>query len=105
MANAIPHKRGDTFSIECAYTDSKGKALSLSGMTVRAQVRNASDKLVGGLEFIPVDLANGKYRLQNNKTEKWTLGCLVFDIEYILADGRKTSTDTVTIDCIKDETR
>lgn len=102
---AIQHKRGDTFSIECIYTDSKGKALSLNGVTVKSQVRNQADRLMGELEFIPVDLANGKYILQNNKTEKWTLGCLLFDIEYILSDGRKTSTETVVIDCIKDETR
>jgi hypothetical protein len=105
MSNLIPHKRGDTFSIECTYTDSRNNPLSLEGITVRSQVRNASDKLLTDLEFIPINLQTGEYILYSNETQHWTLGCLSFDIEYILPDGRKTSTDTVIIDCIKDETR
>ena len=105
MSNLIPHKRGDTFSIECTYTDNKNRPIDMWDISVKSQVRNQNDRLLSELVFFPVDLAQGKYRLVAENTENWTIGCLNFDIQYMLSDGRITSTDTQQIECYADVTR
>lgn len=105
MADSIEHKRGNFFSIDCQYTDSKNTPLSLENITIKAQIRNSSDRLVDELIVTPIDLPIGKYRLTSADTSKWQIGVLNFDIQYTLSDGKVTSTDTVSITCLKDETR
>ena len=62
----IYHKRGDTFSLTCTWTDSSGTAIDLTGYTVESQVRATS--FVDTLTVTVTDAANGVFTLSATAT-------------------------------------
>lgn len=100
----IQFKRGDTFTLGCQFTTSKGVPVDLTGYTIRSQIRKSSGDLLAELTSEITDYIQGKYVLTNNTTTSWDIGKHHCDIEYS-KDGTVFSTDTFVVEVIRDETR
>jgi hypothetical protein len=104
MATSISVKRGDTFTLDFALTESDGTTpLDMTGWTVRSQVRRRKT-LVADLVFTAIDAAAGTFRLACADTTDWPRGELQSDIEYTDLSGRVISTETYTIEVLEDVT-
>jgi hypothetical protein len=106
----IQVKRGDTFRLQCVLRDGTPLTpVSLTGASIRAQVRTTKAALVA---VLTVTIANqstsrGAYSLTATpeETEAWPLGNLECDVEYTFASGDVASTPTFSIRVLPDVTR
>ena len=97
-------KRGDTFIVEAALTQS-GDPQDLAGWSIRSQVRRGN-KLVADLAVEYVNRAQGVYRLSApDGTADWPVDTLRSDIEYTMPSGQIASTETFEFECVEDVTR
>lgn len=96
-------KRGDTFLIEAQLADN-GIPTDLTNWTIRSQVRRNS-QLIDTLDVTIVDAATGRYTLSSSgATTAWPIAVLESDIEYTSPNGQIVSTETYSINCVKDVT-
>jgi len=105
----IYHKRGDTFSLTCTWTDSLGAAIDLTGYTVESQVRAVS--FVDTLTTTITDVTNGVFTLTATATATadWpvtdSLSSKLFcDIQFTKGTT-VTSTETFQIVVVEDITQ
>ncbi|WP_116082140.1 hypothetical protein [Tropicimonas sp. IMCC34011] len=107
MSNIIKHRRGDTFTLACtAYLDDAEETpRPLADVTIRSQVRHASDGTRYDLTVQVVDAAAGTYLITAPAvdTEEWRVGPWNCDIEYE-EGGVVNSTETFVVQVEKDVT-
>jgi len=104
MAEKIVHKRGDTFKIAVVLTEDDGATrFDLTGWTVRSHIRRRGF-LISELVFGDIDITNGEFSLMAEDTSNWPISELESDIEYIDTMGYSHSTETYTVEVIKDVT-
>lgn len=102
----IDWKRGDSFVVDESGMLADGVALDMTGWTIASQIRTQrSDTLVANLAVTWLNQDIGAYHLECVDTTAWPIGKLLWDIQFTDPDGYVTSTETVTINCIKDQTR
>lgn len=97
-------KVGDTFSLACTRTDAAGDAVSLTGVTIAAQLRRGSTAV--DLVPAPVDAAAGIFTLTKAAadTASWQLGIWSCDVEFT-AGGIVASSETFNVLVEEDVTR
>ncbi len=102
----ITHKRGDTFELSCTL-ENEGNPVDITNFTITAQVRQADDTLLQALTVTKTDAANGAFTLgaTSTETEGWEVLQYQCDIEFIEVGGEVNSSETFTINVIKDITR
>lgn len=102
----INHKRGDTFELTCSL-ENGGNDVNITGWTVAAQLRQSDDTLVQSLTVTVTDAAAGEFTITaaNTETDDWPIAALEVDVEFTETDGSVSSSDTFTINVIKDITR
>ena len=106
MQSLAPFKRGDTFSLACTYK-SAGVATSITGLTIKAQVRNPFNmSLVSELTVVAGNqsTAAGTFTLISSDTTAWPIGNLVCDIQ-ITSGSTIRSSDSFYIPVIEDVTQ
>ena len=105
----IKHKRGDTYSLQCTYTDAAGAAIDLTGYTINSKARDEDGVLLfsvtTGAGITVTDAAAGQFTLQveATATDDWEPALYAQDIEYVLA-GVVKSSETFYINVIADVT-
>jgi hypothetical protein len=104
MSIIIQHKRGDSFKVSGVYENDAGAASPLTGTTITSQIRNRNNALVSELAVIVDDIPNGLYHLDAGDTSNWPIDLLWWDIQFTSSAGVGSS-ETVTIDVVKDVTR
>jgi len=102
----INHKRGDTFELTLTL-ENQGNAVDVTNFTIACQVRDQSDLLIQTLTVTKTDPTNGVFTLTASDTETylWPLVKLETDVEFIEADTTVSSSETFSIQVIKDITR
>jgi len=105
MATII-HKRGDTFEL-AATLENEGNAVDITNFTITAQVREYDDTLLQALTVTVTDAAAGAFTLSATpaETETWAVQQYQCDIEFVDGGGEINSSETFTINVIKDITR
>lgn len=102
------HKHGDSFRAQCTYTVG-GTSASIAGLNIASQIRNAAEVLVCSLEVYGRDDGAGTFSLRpsglNSAETDWPVDTLYWDIQYTDANGLVRSTETITINVVRDETR
>lgn len=103
MAN-ITHKRGDTLEWVVTLTQ-EGTGVDISDWTITSQIRQDTT-LIASLTVTKTDSANGVFSLTAtaSSTASWALGTHSADIEFIDASGFVVSSQTFTIQLVKDIT-
>lgn len=108
MPVRIDIKRGDTYSRDFQlFSDyAQNITFNLTGYTIRSQIRSTSGALISTCTCTITNAAAGAFRVVAGSvvTAAWPLGDLLTDIELTSASGHVTSTETHTINVIKDET-
>lgn len=103
----IQFKRGDTFIFPLLrfWKDkTNNERQSLAGVTIACSVNKGPAK-IADLTSSVIDSVNGEFSLSYvGSTKTWPIGVLSCDIEFTLNTGQIISTQTFTIECIKDET-
>lgn len=100
----VTHKRGDTFAPACAVKTGS-TAQDITGWTIASQVRTQADQVVTALTVGARNDGAGTFALTAaDGTTSWPVGPLLWDIQYTNA-GVIVSTETITINCIRDITR
>lgn len=100
----IQHKRGDTFQRHVALV--RGTAAEpTTGWTITSQVRDKDDALVATCNIGNRTDSAGTFTVTAADTTAWPVGTLYWDIQTVNADGVIVSTETVLIDCLRDQTR
>jgi hypothetical protein len=99
----VLHKRGDTWHKRCTFLDDESHPQSLSGYTIRSQVRTLSGDLVTALTVNITDAINGEFEL-GPQSANWPISILECDIEYTIS-GVVFSTETFYIDVRQDVTQ
>lgn len=101
---SLSHKQGDTFYVVCQWTDPLGSPISLSGYTVKSQVRVFnSSPFVDDLSVIILDSANGLFSLTATATQttSWVVSSGQYNRTYcdvqFTKDGIVSSTETFEI--------
>jgi len=102
----IVHKRGDTFELSCTL-ENEGVAVDITNFTITSQVRGSDDVLLQALTVTKTDATAGEFTLTatSTQTESWGVQKYLADIEFIEASGEVNSSQTFTIDVLKDITR
>lgn len=100
------HKRGDTFQLSCTV-ENEGVPVDITNITIAAQVRRPDDELLQDLTVTKTDATNGAFTLGATaaETETWEVVRYQCDIELTEANGEVNSTETFTINVLKDITR
>ena len=108
MPVRIDIKRGDTYSRDFQlFADyAQNIAFNLTGYTIRSQIRSTSGSLISTCTCTITNAVAGTFKVASSAavTAAWPLGDLLTDIELTSASGHVTSTETHTINVIKDET-
>lgn len=102
----INHKRGDTFELSCTL-ENEGNPVDITNFTITSQIRSPDDSLLQALTVTVTDAANGAFTLSATpaQTETWDIIQYLSDIEFVNASGEVNSSETFTINVIKDITR
>ena len=105
----IYHKRGDTFSLTCTWTDSLGAAIDITDFTVESQVRAVG--FVDTLTVTVTDATNGVFTIAATATATadWPVtdslySKLFCDIQFTTG-ATVTSTETFQIVVVGDITQ
>lgn len=101
-------KSGDSWSLVCVYAEA-GVPTSITGMTIRSQLRTAAGGLIAEMVITPDpdQVTNpGKFTLSpvDPDTNDWPVGAHEIDIE-VTAGGVIRSTETVILPVIRGVTR
>jgi hypothetical protein len=104
MAN-ITHKRGDTLEWIVTLTQNN-VAVDITNWTITSQIRKDSDTLVASLTVTKLVSASGQFSLTATaaQTKLWDLGAHLVDIEFIDDTGYVVSSQTFTVQLVKDIT-
>jgi hypothetical protein len=104
---AVTHKRGDTLSWACAFTDENDAAIDLTGYTILAQIRDGDDTLLASLTVANRSNAAGTFDLTAaaTVTDDWAPGSYRCDVELTDASSSVRSTDTFVVRVIADVSR
>ena len=90
-------KQGETLLLECAYTTDAGVAINVTGWTIRSQVRDTHNNLLGDLVVDLHTPVTGQFSITYANTALWPAGPARMDIAYEDGTGRVIYTDTVSI--------
>jgi len=103
MAN-ITHKRGDTLEWVVSLTQN-GSVVDITGWTITSQIRQETT-LTDSLTVVIVSLENGQFNLSATpvQTASWSLGSHSVDVEFIDAGGFVVSSQTFTLQLVRDIT-
>lgn len=103
MAN-ITHKRGDTLEWVVTLTQD-GTVVDISSWTITSQIRQDTT-LIASLTVTKTDSSNGVFSLTAtaSATATWSLGTHSVDIEFIDGSGFVVSSQTFTLQLVKDIT-
>lgn len=103
MAN-ITHKRGDTLEWVVTLTQN-GTAVDISDWTIKSQIRQETT-LIAEFTVIKIDSAAGQFSLSATaaQTASWSLGSHSVDIEFTDGTGYVVSSQTFTLQLVKDIT-
>jgi hypothetical protein len=103
MAN-ITHKRGDTLEWVVTLTQNS-VAVDITDWTIRSQIRQDTT-LVYEFLVTKTDPGNGVFSLSATpaETASWPLGSLLIDIEFIDPTGFVISSQTFTMQIVRDIT-
>ena len=103
MAN-ITHKRGDTLEWVVTLTQD-GSVVDITGWTITSQIRQETT-LISDLTVTIVNAANGQFNLSATpaQTSSWTLGSHSVDIEFINTSLFVVSSQTFTLQLVRDIT-
>lgn len=100
-------KRGDTFKLEGTILGDGAPIVGgIAAWGIRSQIRTIGGDLVNALTCTITDPVACTYTISEptaGATKTWPLGDLYMDIEYTV-NSEVTSTDTIKIEVIKDET-
>lgn len=102
-------KTGDTYGLSCRYRED-GDYVSLTGATIRAQIRTTSGKLVAALtpaladQGLPATVGRFTLVADPADTSAWPVGPHLADIEITIA-GVVRSTETFVQPVVRDQTR
>ena len=107
----ITHKKGDTFSLSCVWTDSTGAVIPLTGYTITSKVKVLSGTTFEDTLTVTVIDANaGTFTLSgaSTSTAAWPItsgqyGRMYCDIQFVKA-GITTTTETFEIVVVQDIT-
>jgi len=114
MSSSMTLKRGDDWVLSVALTDNNGDPVSLSGCSVRMDVRAGYDSATATLsastsggEITIDDPASGVFvvRFVDTVTSEVEPGRYLTDVEITWADGSVTSSETWQITVLPDITR
>jgi hypothetical protein len=105
----VIHKRGDTLTWNCTYKDSAGVPINLTGYTVRAQIRDATEVQLVALTYTAANQGTspGQFTLSATAavTAAWAPGQYRCDIEYTDGSSTVRSTDAFIVEVVKDITQ
>lgn len=105
---AITIKRGDTYIFDGQVKMVEGETETpqdITGWTINSEIR-FSGRLVARCQVDVIDAELGKYRISvPDGTDDWPARTLEQDIEYISPQNQVISSDTFTIEVVKDITR
>lgn len=103
MAN-ITHKRGDTLEWVVSLTQD-AVVVDITDWTITSQIRQETT-LTETLTVTVVDAPNGKFNLSATPTQTnlWALGSHSVDIEFIDVGGFVVSSQTFTLQLVRDVT-
>lgn len=104
MAN-ITHKRGDTLEWVVTLTQNS-VAVDVTQWTIKSQIRQDTSTLVYEFVVTKTDAVNGVFSLSATpaETASWPLGSLLIDIEFIDPTGYVISSQTFTMQIVRDIT-
>ena len=104
MAN-ITHKRGDTLEWIVTLTQNV-TAVDISDWTITSQIRQDSHILIANLTVTKLNSSQGQFSLTATPTQTaaWPLGAHLVDIEFIDNTGYVVSSQTFTLQLVKDIT-
>jgi len=102
----INHKRGDTFELSSTL-ENEGNPVDITNFTITSQIRSPDDSLLQALTVTVTDAVNGAFTLSATpaQTETWDNIQYLSDIEFVDGGGEVNSSETFTINVIKDITR
>lgn len=102
----IAHKRGDTFELTCSL-ENGGNDVDITGWTVAAQLRKTDDTLVQAMTITVTNASAGEFIISasDTETDDWPIENLEIDVQFTEASGNISSSETFTINVIKDITR
>ena len=101
----IKHKRGDTFIWPATLLSCKcGPAVDITGWSISCEVRDAHMNFVGAADVSITNAAAGQFLILCEETSDWPVGTAHMDIEYHDEMGIKRSTETVTVQILRDIT-
>lgn len=104
-ASAI-HRRGDSLSWACVLANDSGAPIDITALTIRAQIRDATDALLAGMTVVVADAAAGAFVLSvaATATADWAPGSYVLDVEFTSGTD-VMSTDTIVLRVVADVSR
>lgn len=102
----ITHKRGDTFELSCTL-ENQGVPVDITNFTITSQLRLSDDTLLQALTVTVTDAAAGAFTLgaTATETEGWGIASYECDIEFVEGSGEVNSSQTFTVNVLKDITR
>lgn len=102
-------KRGDTLFLTFTYTDSVTKLpISLVGSSAKLDIRNKNTKTVvvqTSTTTTGLTISSNVVTLNVTPSPVLPIGLYETDLEVTYPDGRKESTDTITIEIVEDITQ
>ena len=103
MAN-ITHKRGDTLEWVVSLTQNNSP-VDITNWTITSQIRQDTT-LIANLTVTVTDAVNGEFNLSATsvQTAGWALGSHSVDIEFINVAGFVVSSQTFTLQLVRDIT-
>lgn len=108
MAARTKFKLGDTFDVsdQLVMTLEGVPVTDFTGMTGASQIRGVDGTLIAELEFTWLDTIQGFYRARFvGSTQAWPHGEALHDVQLTTAGGDVVSTETESINFVRDVTR
>lgn len=90
-------KQGATFRLSGTATQDSGAVFDLTGATLSAKLRDASEAEVATLTATVVSASGGTFTLTAASTAAWPLGLLRGDIKIVASGGSITFSETFTV--------
>ena len=103
VTKIIQVKRGDSFRLECAWTDPAGAARSLVDVSVASWLKRGPSIIV--LTYEAISAADGTFALSIPQVDidNLTEGSWICDVEFTV-NGRVESTETFSVYVFQDVT-
>lgn len=105
MAGVLYAKRGDTFRLQCRWTDADGEAEDVSGFEITSQLRKGD--VVIDLGVSVTDAADGRFELVSSDvvTEDWVTMAYECDVQAKSGINGTGSSETFMVAILEDVTR